>query len=364
MASDDKLCALRNAIDAVDDHMLELLTERARLAQHVAELKRAVGRPFYVPSRERAIIDRVQTANPGPFPARSIRPVFQEIISACRSLEGGVSVAFLGPEGTFTQQAVKRHFGVSTSAGACGSIAAVFDQVERATADFGVVPVENSSAGVVRETLESFVESPLHIHAEVVVKVDLCLCARPGVVAEQVARVYSHPQAFAQCRAWLADRLSRVLLVECSSTADAAHRAADDADGAAIAGELAARMAGLAVLHSHLQDAADNRTRFLVIGRGNYPEPSPSGDDKTVVLLVPGHDPGDLFEVLRPLGDTSRIKLTRLESRPSRRPPWEYALFVELEGHATEPRVAEAMTKLAVARRVRVLGSYRKADET
>src|SRR5690242_8129812 len=179
---DDELSALRVAIDAIDDRLLELLNERGRLAARVAETKQGSGRPFYVPLRERAIIDRMQAANPGPFPTSAIRPVFQEIISACLSLEGGPRVAFLGPEGTFTHQAVKRHFGASSPALPCGSIAAVFAEVERGAADFGVVPVENSSEGVVFHTLDSFVESTLEIHGEVALDVDQCLCGRPGLV--------------------------------------------------------------------------------------------------------------------------------------------------------------------------------------
>jgi chorismate mutase/prephenate dehydratase len=361
--SDDDLAALRAAIDAVDDRLLALLNERARLAERVAEHKQALGRPFYVPSRERAVIDRLQAANDGPFPTTSIRPVFQEVISACLAIEGGVRVAYLGPEGTFTHQAVKRHFGGSAPALPCGSIPAVFAEVERGTAQFGVVPVENSSEGVVSHTLDSFVESSLVIQAEVAVKVDHCLCARPGTVESGLHRVYSHPQGLAQCKEWLAKNLPRAQLVECSSTADAAHRAADDPEGAAIASELAARLAGLSVLRTTLQDAAHNVTRFLVLARGEGPGPTPGGGDKTTVLLVLGTRPGDLHEALGPLAQAG-INLTRIESRPSRRRPWEYVFFLDLEGHAAEPRIAAALTALAADRAVRVLGSYRKADET
>jgi chorismate mutase/prephenate dehydratase len=363
--TDDELAALRVAIDTIDDRLLDLLNERGRLVAKVAESKQLVGRPFYVPLRERAIVDRLQSQNPGPFPTSAIRPVFQEIISACLSLEGGPRVAFLGPEGTFTHHAVKRHFGASSPALPCGSIAAVFTEVERGAADFGVVPVENSSEGVVSHTLDSFVESPLEIHGEVAVDVDHCLVARAGVVESTIERVYSHPQALAQCRGWLTRNLPRAQLVETSSTADAAHRAAEDPGGAAICMELAARMAGLAVLRQSLQDAAHNVTRFLVLGRGPSPWTAPSanpGDDKTSILLVLGSRPGDLFEALRPLSD-ERINLTKIESRPSKREAWQYVFFLDLEGHRAEPRVARALERLAVGRHVRVLGSYRRADE-
>jgi chorismate mutase/prephenate dehydratase len=362
---DDELSALRVAIDEVDDRLLELLNERGRLAARVAEHKQGQGRPFYVPVRERAVIDRLQARNPGPFPGSAIRPVFQEIISACLSLEGGPRVAFLGPEGTFTHHAVKRHFGASAPALPCGSIAAVFTEVERGAADFGVVPVENSSEGGVVHTLDSFVDSTCEIHGEVAVTVDQCLVARPGVVESAIERVYSHPQGLAQCKKWLAANLPRAQLVETSSTADAAHRAAEDPTGAAICMELAARLAGLAVLRQSLQDSAHNVTRFLVIGRGPSPwaEPAPdAAQDRTTVLLVLGDRPGDLFEALRPLSE-ARINLTRIESRPSRRRAWEYVFFLDLQGHRAEPRVAEALARLADGRTARVLGSYRKADE-
>jgi len=363
---EDELAALRVAIDAVDDRLLELLNERGRLAERVAQTKTSSGRPFYVPLRERAIIDRVQAMNPGPFPTSAIRPVFQEIISACLSLEGGPRVAFLGPEGTYTHHAVKRHFGASAPALPCGSIAAVFAEVERGSADFGVVPVENSSEGVVSHTLDSFVDSKLEIHGEVEVDVDHCLMVRPGVVESAIERVYSHPQGLAQCRNWLARNLPRAQLVECSSTADAARRAAEDPEGAAIASELAARLSGLAVLRQSLQDAAHNVTRFLVLGTGPGPLQAPSpnpADDKTTVLLVLGDRAGDLFEALRPLND-EKVNLTKIESRPSKRQAWQYVFFLDLEGHRREPRVARALERLAEGRTLRVLGSYRRADET
>ncbi len=364
-APDEDLGALRVAIDAIDDRLLELLNQRAAIAARVAVYKTSEGRPFYVPLRERAIVDRLQAANPGPFPSSAIRPVFQEIIGACLSLEGAPRVAFLGPEGTFTHQAVKRHFGASAPALPCGSIAAVFSEVERGAAELGVVPIENSSEGVVSHTLDSFVDSTLEIHGEVEVVVDHCLVARAGTSRPRIERVYSHPQALGQCREWLARNLPRAQLVECSSTADAARRAAEDVGGAAIASELAARLAGLAVLRQSLQDAAHNVTRFLVIGRGASPVAAPSSEvshDKTSILLVLGDRPGDLFEALRPLSEGS-VNLTRIESRPSRRRPWEYVFFLDLEGHRAEPRVAAAITRLGEGRTCRILGSYRKADD-
>jgi chorismate mutase/prephenate dehydratase len=368
MSAEDDLTTLRTAIDSIDDKLLELLNDRARLVHRVAAYKTTAGRPFYVPTRERAIVDRLQAANPGPFPTSAIRPVFQEIISACLALEAGHRIAFLGPEGTFAHLATKRHFGTAAPTLPCGSIPAVFAEVERGAADFGVVPVENSSEGVVYHTLDSFVDSPLSIQAEIAVRVEQCLVGRIGLEERAIERVYSHPQGLAQGRDWLTHNLPRAQLVETASTSEAARRAAEDPNGAAVASELAARLNGLAVLRQGIQNAAFNVTRFLVLGRGEAgaSAPVPVSDPETVkttVLLVLGDRPGDLFEALRPLTE-ARINLTRIESRPSRKGPWEYVFFLDLEGHAADPRVAEALHKMSLGRTMRVLGSYRKADET
>lgn len=362
-ADGNDLRGLRDRINALDDALLELLNQRARLAEEVAELKRGSERAFYVPEREREVVDRLQGANAGPFPSDAIRPVFQEIISACLRLESGLRVAYLGPEATFTHQAVKRHFGTSALAQPCGSIASVFAEVERGQAEFGVVPVENSSEGIVHHTLDSFVDSRLTIAAEIVVDVDHCLLARPGTGETAIRRVYSHPQALGQCRGWLQQNLPRATLVESPSTADAARAAQGDAEGAAIAAGLAARMYGLAVLREKLQDVAENVTRFLVIG--DAPPPPPTGQgDKTSVLLVLPDSAGALYQVLRPLADAS-INLTKIESRPSRRKAWDYIFFLDLDGHAEEPRVAAVLRELeGTCQLFKVLGSYRAADPT
>ncbi|HET6610711.1 MAG TPA: prephenate dehydratase [Kofleriaceae bacterium] len=373
MSDDEKLHpstslgALRVAIDAVDDEILALLGRRAELATEVAAKKHEAGGAFYVPARERAIIDRLQAQNRGPFPQASLRPVFQEIISACLSLEAGVRVAYLGPEATFTHQAVKRHFGTSAAATPCGSITGVFEEVERGQAAFGVVPVENSSEGVVSHTLDSFVHSPLKICAEIVVDVDHCLLARAGVTESAIERVYSHPQALAQCRRWLAQNLARAKVIEAASTADAARAAREDAGGAAIAAELASRIYGLSVLRRGLQDVADNVTRFLVISDLEPPPPVTADDgagspDKTSVVLALPDEPGCLVRILERLS-RGGVNLTRIESRPSRRKPWEYVFFLDLDGHCRDPRIAPVLAELATTCELfKILGSYRKAD--
>jgi chorismate mutase/prephenate dehydratase len=361
--SAEPLAGLRAEIDQLDDELLALLNRRARLVEDVARAKQSDDRAFYAPHRERAIIDRLQEQNAGPFPTEAVRPVFQEIISACLSLEKGLRVAFLGPEGTFTHQAVKRHFGTSAPALPCGSIAAVFEEVERGAAEFGVVPVENSTEGVVSHTLDTFMDSKLVICAEIDVDVDHCLMARPGTVESQIERVYSHPQALAQCRGWLATNLARALLVECASTTDAARRAHEDAAGAAIGTELAAKLYGLAVVRRSLQDLDHNVTRFLVIARpSTIPLPPVGPGVKTSLLLILRDQAGDLFNALRPLSEAG-INLTRIESRPSRRKAWEYVFFLELVGHTEEPHIATALTELSHDRWVRILGCYRQADE-
>lgn len=358
----DTLTKIRQQIDLVDVKLLELLNERARLAQLVADHKRSVGGSFYRPTRERELIDRLQEQNPGPFPQSAIRPVFQEIVSACLSLEEGLRVAYLGPPATFTHQAVRRHFGTSALAVPCASIAAVFAEVERGGSAFGVVPVENSTEGVVNHTLDCFVDSRVEIVAEIVVDVDHCLLARPGGSEADIHRVYSHPQALAQCRAWLESNLPRATLVESASTADAARSAQDDPNGAAIAAELAAREYGLEVLRRSLQDHRENVTRFLVVSAGQALVTSDTGDDKTSVLMTLPDRPGALLAVLQKFSDAG-INLTKIESRPTREKAWDYVFFLDLDGHRDSASIAAVLDELASSCQLfKVLGSYRKAD--
>jgi chorismate mutase/prephenate dehydratase len=353
------LSDVRARIDALDDEILRLLNERATLVGEVANLKERLNIPFYVPSRERAIVERLVARNPGPFPTEGIRPVFQEIFSACLSLEKRVRVAFLGPEATFTHMAAKRQFGLSARAIPVGTIAGVFDEVERGGADFGVVPVENSSEGVVNHTLDTFVESDLKISAEIVLEVSHCLLSHPGLEPSQLQRVYSHPQALAQCRKWLASHLPRATVIEAPSTAEAARLAVGDPQGAAIASEMAARQYDLDVIRRQIEDVKQNVTRFLVVGRV---QAEPTGKDRTSVLLAIRDEPGILYRILEPLS-RRRLNLTKIESRPSRRRPWEYVFFVDVDGHIREPLVAEAVIELeTVAESVKVLGSYPRAE--
>jgi len=352
---------LRAAIDHVDDEVLRLLHERARLVGQVAELKERMQVPFYVPSREREIVERLQAKSEGPFPTEAIRPVFQEIFSACLSLEKTVKVAYLGPEATFTHMAVKRQFGLSARAIPMGTIAGVFDEVERGLADFGVVPVENSTEGVVNHTLDTFLVSDLRISAEILLAVDHCLLVRAGLELGEVERVYSHPQGLAQCRRWLSANLPRATLVEAPSTAEAARLARDDARGAAVASELAGKLYDLVVARRGIADVAQNLTRFLVIGTR---QAEPTGRDRTSILLELGDKPGILYRVLEPFARRT-LNLSKIESRPSRRRPWEYVFFIDVDGHERDDRVAAALAEVGEAcTSLKVLGSYPHAEVT
>jgi chorismate mutase/prephenate dehydratase len=355
------LAQLRVQIDAVDDQILDLLNERARLVRQVADLKERMQVPFYVPSRERAIVDRLGAKNAGPFPTEALRPVFQEIFSACLSLEKTVRVAYLGPEATFTHMAVKRQFGLSCRTVPCGTIGAVFDEVARGGADFGVVPIENSTEGVVNHTLDTFLSTELRISAEIVMEVSQCLLVRPGVELAQVERVYSHPQALAQCRAWLGANLPRASIVESSSTAEAARLAREDPRGAAIASELAAKFYDLTALRRKIEDASDNVTRFLVIGRQQAER---TGKDRTSILLELRDEPGILYKVLEPFARRG-VNMSKIESRPSRRRPWEYVFFIDVDGHQKDELVASAVEEVSKSTTtLKVLGSYPRSEHT
>jgi chorismate mutase/prephenate dehydratase len=360
-AASRDLPAIRAEIDRTDDEILRLLNQRAKLVGEVAEVKERLQVPFYVPSRERQITERLSAANPGPFPTEAIRVVFQEIFSACLTLEKTVRVAYLGPEGTFSHMAVKRQFGMSARATPIGSIPGVFEEVERGNADIGVVPVENTTEGVMNHTLDSFMESELKISAEIAFEVTMCLLARTGTELGQIERVYSIPIAAAQVRRWLAANLPRAVLVESRSTAEGARLAHDDARGAAVASEMAAKLHDLQVLRRNIQDLSHNMTRFLVLGRQ---QPEPTGRDKTSVLIVTRDEPGILFRTLGAFAQRG-INMTKIESRPSRRRPWEYVFFLDLDGHQRDENLAAALeTVRRDCESLKVLGSYPKAEST
>lgn len=355
----DDLSSIRARIDELDHRLQELIVERARLAMEVrqrkGELPSAVD--YYRPDREAQILRAVIDRNTGPLSDSVMLRLFREIMSACLAQQEPMRVAYLGPEGTFTQQAVYRQFGHSVNALAQTDIDEVFAAVQADEADFGVVPVENSTQGVVTHTLDMFLHSDLRICAEVELRIHQHLLTRARGLGG-IERVYAHPQSLAQCRHWLDGHLPGVERIPLSSNAEAARRVRSAPDAAAIAGRHAAEVYGLPVLFADIEDHSDNTTRFLVLGRGLLP---PSGDDKTT-LLVAGHDgPGALHGLLEPFARHG-VNLNRIESRPSRQGKWDYVFFIDVDGHIESPALATARTDLeAAARVVKVLGSYPRA---
>ena len=354
-----RLTELRVGIDRADDEILALLNRRAGLVGEVAELKAALEVPFYVPSRERQIAERLAAENPGPFPTEAIRNVFQEIFSACLTLERRVRVAYLGPEGTFSHMAVKQQFGLSARATPIGTIPAVFEEVARGNADFGVVPVENTTEGGIIHTFDTFLDSDLKISAEIALEVHMCLLARAGLELSEIERVYSIPVAAGQCKRWLAAHLPRATVVESRSTAEGARLARDDARGAAVGAEIAARLYDLVVARRNIEDSPHNMTRFLIVGREQADR---TGRDKTSLLLVTRDEPGILFKVLGAFASRG-INMGKIESRPSGKRPWEYVFFVDVDGHESDPLVAAALAEVRQGcETLKVLGSYPRAE--
>jgi len=353
--------ALRVRIDRVDEQVLGLLNQRAQLVWEIGERKRASGRQvFYAPGREKYIYQRLKRLNRGPLTDEGVRSIFREIISSCLTLEQPLRIAYFGPEATFTHLAALEQFGTRAAFTPVDSIPGVFDEVEHRRADYGVVPVENSTQGVVAQTLDRFVSSPLTIKAEVLLRIDHYLMSRDGR-ADRVRRIVSHAQSLAQCRQWLAEHFAGVPLDEVSSNAKAAADAAGDPRSAAIAGRLAAEHYGLKVIAAHIQDQAKNFTRFLVIGNDGIG--AHTGDDKTTVLFSVRHEPGVLFKLLKPFAD-HKVNLTSIESRPLTGRPWEYFFFLDFEGHAKDRKVARALRALEQhSLSCRVLGSYAAAHQ-
>lgn len=351
------LKGLREKIDDIDDRILELLNRRAEIVIEVGHAKAGQDRDFYVPSRERAIYERLSAANPGPFPTEAIRRVFREIISASLSLELPIRVAFLGPLATFTHVAAMQQFGLSAQLAPQKSITAVFEEVQRGRAHYGVVPVENSNEGIVSHTLDMFMESDLQINAEILLEISHDLLSRTGRI-EDVRKVISHPQALAQCRRWLEENLPEIPLVDVASTALAAQMAAEDETAAAIASEMASTLYGLTVAKKKIEDNPHNFTRFLVIGKRT---PDRSGRDKTSLMFSVKDQPGILYRMLEPFSARG-INLSKIESRPMKKKAWEYIFFLDIEGHIDEEGVRDAVEDLrGHCQFLKVLGSYPKA---
>jgi chorismate mutase/prephenate dehydratase len=358
MTQDERLGEVRRQIDAIDGELLRLLSERARCAQRVAEVKQAAGETtFYRPEREAQVLRRVVADNTGPLTADAVTHIFREIMSACLALERPLTVAYLGPPGTFSQDATHKHFGQAVSSLPQATIEQVFREVDAGAADYGVVPIENSTEGAVTHTLDLFATSSLKVCGEVELAVHQQLLSRAADLST-VRIVYSHAQSLAQCRRWLAAHLPGVRTEAVSSNAEAARRVAGEAGAAAIAGESAGRLYDLSCLAANIEDEPGNTTRFLVIGKQDT---QPSGRDKTSLLLSTGNRPGALAGLLEPLRRHG-ISMTRIESRPARTGRWQYVFFIDIEGHVQDAPVQQALTELReVTALCKVLGAYPRA---
>ncbi len=360
MGGDNKaIGAWRDKIDRIDDGILDLLNERAECFQQIGRLKAESDAPVFVPSRELEIFERLEKRNRGPFPTSGVRTVFREVISASISVQRGVRVAYLGPPATYTHQAAIQQFGQLADFVPRDTSDDIFEAVESGQVEFGVVPVENSTEGVVSHTLDLFVDSPLTIGAEVHVAVHHELLVRDGGLAD-VKLVCSHPQALAQCRSWLQQNLPSVPQHPMSSTAAAAERAGRDAGVAAISSPVAGTIYELQVLRSGIEDQADNTTRFLVISK--TPPGRSERDITSLLFSIKRDQAGALYRALEPFAQHG-VNLTRIESRPTRVRAWEYVFFCDFEGHVEEPKVREAIAELEPrCDFVKVLGSYPRAE--
>lgn len=354
-----QLAQLRERIDDIDIKIGDLISERANCALEVAQVKRqfsgGVEPTFYRPEREAQVLRQAMVRNQGPLGDEEYARLFREIMSACLALEQPVKVAYLGPEGTFTQQAAIKHFGHAAQTVSMPAIDEVFREVEAGAARFGVVPVENSTGGVVDHTFDSFVGSKLKICGEVVLRIHHHLMVSEVTSVNEISRIYSHSQSFAQCRKWLDNYYPNAEKIAVTSNGDAAKRIKSEWNSAAIAGQMAAELYELNVLSQNIEDQPDNSTRFLIIGDLDV---GVSGDDKTSVLVSLRNEPGALHQLLEPF-QRHKIDLTRLETRPSPTGPWNYVFFVDMVGHQSDPNVSAALDE--IAQRVadlKVLGSY------
>lgn len=352
--TDDKLKPLREQIDAIDAQILDLLNRRARVAQEVGHVKAETNAPVFRPEREAQVLRKVGDNNPGPLDSGDVQTIFREIMSSCRALERRVTVAYLGPAGTFTEQAVYQQFGHAIEGISCASIDEIFRATEAGTADFGVVPIENSSEGAVNRTLDLLLQTTLSISGELSIPVHHSLMTKSGSM-DGVTRICAHSHALAQCQVWLNQNYPNIQRQAVASNGEAARLASEDPTVAAIAGEIAGQRYNLGVVKAHVQDDPHNRTRFAVIGRM---QPAPSGKDQTSLVLAVPNKAGAVCNMLAPLA-AHGVSMTRFESRPARIGTWEYYFYVDVEGHAQEEKVAKALAELKQnAAFFKVLGSY------
>lgn len=355
-----ELLQLREEIDAIDEQMSKLISDRARCAQKVAEVKKGAGASvadFYRPEREAQVLRKVMENNAGPLSNEEMGRLFREIMSACLALEHPVRVAFLGPEGTFTQQAALKHFGHSAVCVSMSAIDEVFREVESGAVEYGVVPVENSSEGIVNHTLDNFFESGLKICGEVALRIHQHLLVSDVTKTDSITRIYSHSQSLAQCRKWLDAHYPKAERIAVNSNSDAAKRVKGEWNAAAIAGEMAADLYDLKIQAQNVEDSPDNSTRFLILGTRDVP---PSGQDKTSLFAAMRNEPGALYDLLEPLR-RHNVDMTSIESRPSKTGKWNYYFFIDCGGHQEDDNVKAALKEISeCASEIKLLGSYPK----
>jgi chorismate mutase/prephenate dehydratase len=355
--NEKRIKELRKKIDAIDLEILTLLNKRASYVVEVGKTKLEGQREFYAPEREREIYRKLLAKNKGPFPNQALKNVYREIMSGALSLEKPLKVAFLGPPATFTHQACIQHFGLSGEFVPKNDITDVFGDVERGRVDYGVVPIENTTEGVVSHTLDMFISSQLKICSEILIEVSLSLLNKSGKT-DDIAKVCSHPHAIAQSSHWLKEHLPKIPLVDVSSTAAAAQMATVDSSTAAIASDAAKDLYDLKVVEKKIEDNANNFTRFLVIGRK---EAKKTGSDKTSIMFAIKDAPGALYKMLRPFAATG-INLTKIESRPLKRKAWEYIFFLDMDGHIKDRKIKQAIEELeGRCSFLKILGSYPKS---
>ena len=355
------LIDIRNQIDSIDKKLLELFNQRARFAEQVAKIKKdsdGEKAVFYRPEREAQVLRKVMEQNQGPLPDEAVALIFRELMSSCLALEQALKVAYLGPEGTFTQSAAIKHFGHGIEAKPLAAIDEVFREVATGSVDYGVVPVENSTEGMVNHTLDNLMESSLKICGEVELRIHHHFLLNKNSQRQSITKVYSHQQSLAQCRKWLDSNCANIERIAVSSNAEAAKRAAADESAAAIAGEIAADIYELNILEKNIEDNPNNSTRFLVIGNDDV---EPSGKDKTSFVVSTRNKPGALYELLAPFYKNN-INLTRIETRPARDGSWAYVFFIDFEGHQNQEPAQSVLRELGnEVVELRRLGSYPKA---
>lgn len=356
---DRVLLPLRQQIDSIDLQLLKLINTRAELAQQVGHIKQQLGVTSYQPEREKKIIQNLEQANSGPLASSNITHIWREIVSACRALEETTSVAYLGPSGTFSEIATLRYFGHSISKKPCMSIDEVFRIVANGEAKYGIVPIENSSEGAISRTLDLLLQATLYINAELSIPIDHHLLSHtPPPHAINLIR--AHPQALAQCQHWLNQHYPHIERQAVSSTAEAARLAAHEPHSAAIASNIAAQEYGLTILHSHIQDDSNNRTRFFVISKTELKN---DANDQTSLILAVPNQPGAIYQLLAPLAEYG-VSMCRIESRPARTGSWEYYFYIDIEGHQEQPKIAQALKKLAQQSTFyKCLGSYPRSTQ-